>query len=196
MLLPILDLVSWGLIVLVPTILAYFHFKHIGNTLEEFSIGPNLVVQPQNLFTFAFQMTAWTVEKTIIVMNAPACFFDPVVSLAVSGRTNWYPESLGHSAWRVLTFPFFALPAWFYVGSGIDALAGKKRVSKGGMIFGFVMAAVSIVIAGGAWFGLSAAERQGQELLPWFVSGFAVWAILFTLSPLAWLKQRKRAGFT
>ncbi len=194
MLLPILDLVSWGLMVLAPTILAYFHFKHIADASGKFSIGPTMVVEPQNLFGFAFQMTAWAVEKVVIVMDAPACFFDPVISLLVSGKTNWYPESLGHSAWRVLTFPFFVLPAWSYVGSGIDALIGKKRVGKGNMIFGLVMAGLLIVIAGGVRFGLSAAERQDQEFLPWFVAGFVVWAILFAVPFVAWLRQRKRLG--
>jgi hypothetical protein len=41
-------------------------------------------------------------------------------------------------------------------------------------------------------FGMPEAEREGQELLSWFIEGFALWAVLFAIPFVAWMLRRKR----
>lgn len=37
-----------------------------------------------------------------------------------------------------------------------------------------------------------AAEREGQERLNWLIEGFAIWAVLFSIPVVAWMRQKRQ----
>lgn len=63
-------------------------------------------------------------------------------SLIVSRTRNWWPAFLLPSTWRSLMHPLYALPAWFLVGRGIDALLRRTRVTAGDGMTSILLALV------------------------------------------------------
>ena len=189
-LLPIADLLVAAALVLVPALLFFFRLKHTAH-------GSGHVVE--SFFSFAFFRAAAAAEKAIAVLNAPAHFVDLNVSLLTSRTTawtsystsRWYPAWLGLWPGRSLTYPIYALPAWFYVGRGVDALLGRRGVRTGNMVFSLMLAVVAIVICFSLRFGLSSEERKDDVNL--YIEGFALWACLFAIPFAAWFRQ-KAAG--
>ena len=126
------------------------------------------------------------------ILDAPAKFVEIPVSFLISRTPNWHPAAFYSWSWQSLVYPVYALPAWFYIGLGIDALFGRRRVGRSNMIFSVVIAVAFAVMCCGLEFGISAAERQGQERLTWYIKGFALWAALFVIPCAAWVRQKYR----
>lgn len=102
------------------------------------------------------------------------------------------PASLLPSTWHALIYPVYALPAWIYIGLGIDAGIGRCLVRRWNVVLSLCLALTFAVLFCGFRFGMSAAERESQELLSWFIEGFALWAVLFAIPFVAWMLRRKR----
>lgn len=126
----------------------------------------------------------------ITLMNAPAYWIQYPVSLVIGHKPNWYPASLGSAAWRVLSFPFFAIPAWMFVGRGIDAFFKHRRISWVEMLISLICALLFVAISAGLRFGLSESERAGQELLSWYIAGFGWWSAVIAVPFGIWCIQR------
>jgi len=186
-LLPIADLLVAAALVLVPALLFFFRLRHTAH-------GSGRVFE--SFFSFAFFHAAAAAEKAIAVLNAPAHFVNLIVSLLTSRTTawtsysasRWYPAWLGLWPGRSLTYPIYALPAWFYVERGVDALLGRRGVRTANMVFSSVLAVVAIVICFGLRFGLSPEESKDDVNL--YIEGFALWACLFAIPFAAWFRQR------
>ena len=89
-------------------------------------------------------------------------------------------------------YPIYALPAWIYIGFAIDAMIGRRHIRRWNMILSMLLALTCASLFCGFRFGLPAAEREGQERLSWFIDGLALWAVLFSIPVMAWLRQRRR----
>jgi hypothetical protein len=184
-----LALVFSTLLVLAPTFLDFLSFKHASHGTNSFSLGSEpsgLVIRSDNFLVTAFQVAAWFAEKPITVLNAPAHFVDLLISYAVSRKPFWWPDSLGPGAWRCLTFPLFALPAWFYVGFGVDALLGFKPVRTSNAVLSIFLTLMFGTIAAVLRFGLS----DDPGLRPGLMGGFTLWTFLFAIPLAAWLRQK------
>lgn len=187
-LLPLLDLACWVALLLVPTLLVYLRLKlgvhgSAGN-------GSAVIVPPEYFLGFALQKAAWGAHGILTILNAPASIGEVVVALLVSHTTSWEPNSMAPSLWRSLTYPFYALPAWWYVGRGIDGMLGRLRLSAADMLVAASLSLFSLAISTGLRFGLSTEERLGQDQINWFITGFAVWTVLFAVPLVGWLLQR------
>jgi hypothetical protein len=140
----------------------------------------------------AFHRAGSWAEKPVTIMNAPAKFVEVFVSLLVAHEAKWYPASFLLSTWYALIYPVYALPAWLYVGVGIDALMGCRVVRRWNAALSVFLALTFALLFCGFRFGMPAAEREGQELLSWFIDGFTLWAVLFGIPFAAWMLRRKR----
>jgi hypothetical protein len=125
-----------------------------------------------------------------MAINLPGALIQKLISL--SSRTSWrgwHPQALALETWRVLVFPFFALPFWWLVGCGLDALLNKEHLHwspllTGTLLFGLCLAALSSL-----YFPMPAEDRID---LPLWRSSFAGWTIGFATSPIAWIAQSIR----
>src|SRR6266852_4635992 len=195
LLLPLVTLLFWFAVIPAQALLFFFSLRHAaqGSGSVSFATEVGQMTIPSGSFlAVAFDRAGWRGEHAITVVEIPGVLVAALASLVVTRTANWHPGSLLPSTWRSLIYPFCGLPAWFYVGRGIDALLGRRRVSRGNMITSVILAIASGVLCCGFRFGISAAERQGQERLTWSIEGLALWAVLFAVPFVAWLRQRSR----
>ena len=191
-LLPLLELLFGAAATLVPALLFFFRLKQAAHGAGSLflSSGDVLTMIPSDHFlSVAFDRAGWA-ERPATILNAPAKVVEIVVSLLVAHKANWHPASLLPSTWHALVYPIYALPAWVYIGLGIDAGIGRCLVRRWNVVLSLFLALTFAVLFCGLRFGISAAEREGQEQLSWFIEGFALWAVLFAIPFVAWLLQR------
>jgi hypothetical protein len=156
-----MDILLWAVIVLAPALLFFFRLKHMAHGSGSVSLTSGdfqMTISSNHFLSVAFDRAGWSAQKSITVLNAPAKFVEIVVSVLVSRTGNWYPASFLRSTWRSLIYPIYALPAWFYVGLGIDALLGRSRIRQRNMILSLILALASAVLCCGFRFGISPAE--------------------------------------
>jgi hypothetical protein len=195
LLLPLATLLFWLAVIPAPALFFFLSLKRAahGSGSVSFTTGAGEIsILSRSFLPVAFDRAGWLGEHAITVVELPAAFLAAVVSLIVTQTANWHPASLLPSTWRCLIYPFYGLPAWYYVGRGIDALLARERVSKGNMITSMILALASATLCCGFRFGMSVAERQGQDRLAWSIEGLALWAVLFGILFVAWLRQRGR----
>jgi hypothetical protein len=194
-LLPLLELLFGAAIMLAPALLFFFRLKQIahGAGSAALSSGDIVMTIPSDDFlSVAFDRAGWWAEKPATILNAPAKFVEVFVSLLVAHKGYWYPASLLPSTWHALIYPIYALPAWVYVGLGIDAGIGRCPVRRWNVVLSVFPALTCAVLFCGFRFGMPATEREGHELLSWFIEGFALWTVLFAIPFVAWTIRRKR----
>ncbi len=194
-LLPLLELLFGAAIVFAPAFLFFLRLKHMAHGAGGVSlaVGEFVIKIPSDRFLpVALDQAGRWAEKPVTVLNAPAKFVEAFVSLLVAHKANWYPESILSSTWRAVIYPVYALPAWLYVGVGIDALMGRRPVRRWNAALSVFLALSFVVLFCGFRFGIPSADREGQELLSWFIDGFALWAVLFAIPFAAWMLWRRR----
>jgi hypothetical protein len=118
-----------------------------------------------------------------------AHLFEILISLPTSWPAIWHPAALLPETWDALVLPFFALPFWWLVGCGLDALIAKERLHWSLLLIGTLLAASCLALLLGFHAGISTAE---QEASPWRMRGLAGWTIAFAVLPIAWIVQSTR----
>jgi hypothetical protein len=194
-LLPLLELLFGAATMLVPALLFFFRLKQMAHGAGSVSLSSGDIVMtiPSDRFlAVAFDRAGWWAEKPATILNAPAKFVEVVVSLVVAHKANWHPASLLPSTWHALIYPIYALPAWVYIGLGIDAGYGRCLVRRWNVVLSLFLALSFAVLFCGFRFGMPAVEREGQGLLSWFIEGFALWAVLFAIPFVAWMLRRRK----
>ena len=174
-------------------LLRYYSFKHAAHGSDTVYITTSdlTISIPSTDFTrFAFIAAAFRLEKIIIVLDLPGHFGDLAISYLVSHKPSWYPYPLTKEVWRCFTYPFFALPAWWFVGLGIDTFLGRRRVGRKGLAVSLVLGLIFAVVAAGLRFGLTPEERLEQDQLSIYIMGLALWSLLFLIPFAAWLRWR------
>lgn len=183
------------MVVLIPASLLFVHLKQLAHGSRSVSLasGEFVFTIPSDRFlAVAFDRTGWLAEKPVTILNTPAKFVETVVSLVIARKGYWWPPALQQSTWHVLIYPIYALPAWIYLGLGIDAVIGRRRVHRWNVILSVVLVLTCAALFCGLRFGMPAAEREGQERLSWFIDGFAIWAVLFSIPVVAWIVQKRQ----
>jgi hypothetical protein len=194
-LLPLLELLFGAATMLVPALLFFLRLKQVAHGAGSVSLSSGdmvMTIPSDHFLSVALDRAGWWAEKPATVLNAPAKFVEVVVSLLVAHKANWHPASLLPSTWHALIYPIYALPAWVYIGFGIDAGIGRCPIRRWNMALSLFLALTFAGLFCGFRFGMPAAEREGQELLSWFIKGFALWAALFAIPFVAWMLRRKR----
>lgn len=183
-------LLSAGLVV-VPALRDYLNLRHAAQgkvvTLGRFSVPAD------NLFPISIRMLALRHQGAITLLNAPGHALYLLISVAFGHSSHWYPASIGPALWRFYSFPFCALPAWFFLGRGLDAWLATTRLRRADLVLGLTLFTLFLVLSAGLRFGLSPQERADQDpqLLWGYVYGFALWSAFMTIPVVAWIKQAK-----
>jgi hypothetical protein len=185
-LLPLLELVIWLFIIPIPTTLLY-----LGVQASRQDTG-DVVVSTKNgtirgsqsaMRRIALEGPAMRASHAITALNIPAT----VVEIPISLLASW-PANLPSDVWRSFTLPFFCLPAWWFVGRGLDSLWGKKKLRWPITLIGTVLFVGFVILFCGLRFGVSSSEHGDVS---WPLWGMGLWAISFSVFPLAWLVCRR-----
>jgi len=192
-LLPILAFIFSIALLLGTAALHYYALKHAAHGSDSASIGTtpsHFVIRSDSFLRFAFTSASMGAIKPITILNAPAHFVDLLISYIVSRKPFWFPSSVGPAIWTGLTLPIFAVPAWRYVGLGIDALLGRRRISTVNGVSSLGLVMLFGTLAAVLRFGLA----QDPGLVPGLPEGFTLWTLLFATPFAAWLRQKIVTG--
>lgn len=183
--LPLFSIVVWVLLVLFPL---SFQSLFFANSNRFVAILTRLwLAFPGNRF-FLLGMTIPEEQRSWFVMalNLPAFPAELLESIG-TWPDSWSPPAFSIFQWRMLTFPLLALPAWSYVGRGIDALRFRIVLSVWDMIGGSCLGLGCATLCGGLAFTLPISDRD--VLLVFTTVGFALWALLFATVAVAAVQQ-------
>ena len=188
LLFPLVELVIWVVLVLAPTTLIYVgldkspHSEVISTEIGTFTLSS------QEVRRIALESATMKMSHSITALNTPGLFVEMLIDLPISWPSTWHPVRLPVDVWRSITLPFFCLPAWWFVGRGFDFLLGRQKLRWPVALFGTLLSIAFIVLFFGLRFGVPANDRTGGS---WILWGMALWALLFSVFPLAWLMRRR-----
>ncbi len=191
MLLPLLSLTVWVGIVAVPTTLTFAALQEIGRTGHNATVGVNhfhTTITPQSFLPYALNQAVITRSHAITALNLPGAILAMPVSIATTWPDEWYPKRLDLWTWRALTVPFYCLPAWWLVGTGIDALLGRRRARWPATFLSTFLGGTLLLLLVATAAGHQTPDRVGGL---WVYIGLLQWTLLFAALPTAWLRQRR-----
>ena len=179
---------------LFTTLSVFIHLRHAANGADTVFIQAGefgLRLRSNEFLSEAFRVATFSANKLTTVLDAPGIFGDALISLVSERTGNWFPGRLGLAAWQAVTYPFFSIPAWLYVGQALDTLMEGARIRTFSMVISSVLTTLAITISCGLRFGLSASERS--ENITRVIAGFALWSFLFAVPILTWIWRRTAA---
>lgn len=130
----------------------------------------------------------------VSALNLPAVFvFDVPYGILSSDHGYWTAFHIDYKTWRVITWPFMALPLWWLAGRGLEALqsARRKLISPPiglltTLISFLLMAGGTTLVIGFLFFsGKDRADHQFQV----FIAGAGIWGVLGSFPVIAKLAQ-------
>ncbi len=191
-LLPLFSLVFWVVLIAVPATLFCFKLWHdarnaaaIRTQLGRFT----LTVPREQSLIFAAAMVSFPKAHLIEAVNLPAFAMNLLISrFSRSWPGTWTPGGLLPEEWNAISFPFYCLPFWWFVGIGFDAFLSRQRLKWATLLLGTLLCGFFLFLVLGLRFALSAEEREGLTYPFW---GFGLWVALFAIFPAAWIHQWK-----
>jgi hypothetical protein len=193
-LLPLIDLALLALLVFVPVTLTALHLYASSKGAAQLNMHSgqfDITLPRSQILPWAIRMETVPKARTMMAINLPGVLFQTLIS--VSARTSppssWHPQALALQTWQALVFPFFALPFWWLVGSGLDVLVHKERLHWSLLFSGTLLFALCLAAVITFCFPMSLAYRADLALP---MKGFMGWTIAFGILPIAWIAQRIR----
>jgi hypothetical protein len=194
---PLVELLIWVFLVPVPSTLAYLDLR-VGPQPSEKQIVTELgtfYISKQEVRQMALEWPATRASHALTALNMPALAIELLVSLPTSWPDSWHPANLSVDAWRSISFPFFCLPMWWFVGKGFDALQRREKPSMWTTVIAAIFSIGFLILSVGLTLTQFAMEQDGSvtrsDRTWWPILGMALWAILFISFPLAWLRERR-----
>lgn len=185
--LPVAAVVMWVGIVAVPAGRMYSELSAVTGNVKNatVSVGTfHTTIPPEKFAAFAANEAVVTRSHVITAVNLPGALMDMPVSLATTQPESWYPKRLDEWTPRAVATLIYCLPAWWVVGLGMEALAGRRRLRWPWVVLGGVLCGLLVVLLGGFLSGASAAAGGG-----WVYAGLGLWIVLFAVLPVAGIKQ-------
>jgi hypothetical protein len=192
-LVPLAALAAWSSLVPVEVGLTMYrlHRAAKGSDTVQIHAGKfETTIQRRNWLPFALERVSYRYEHTIQAANVPGIVIETLISLPLSWPALWHPNGLTVAAWRTLSYPFFCLPAWWFLGRGLEGLVGRRPLHLAMFVSSLVLSLVCVVLLLGLGFGVSAADRSE---VTWVLWGLGFWAFAFALPAFAWVRQRRAA---
>lgn len=187
-LLPLMELVVWVILVPIPTTLIYLGVHTPAQPEVVHTEIGTFSITPQEARQIAIESASLSTSHAITALNTPGTLVEILISLPTVWPDTWRPVHLPLDIWRSITLPFFCLPAWWFAGRGFDALRSRERLPWPVALFGTLLCIAFVVLFCGLRFEIPAEDRAGGSWVFW---GMALWALLFSAFPLAWLMRRR-----
>ena len=189
--LPVVDLALLVLLVIVPITLTSIHLYEASKGATQIHIhsGQLEMSLPRNqIVPLAIRMETVAKAHTMMFINPPGILIQKLISLSscTSSPGGWHPQALALETWQALVFPFFALPFWWLVGCGLDALLNKERLHWSLLLTGTLLFGLCVAALISFCFPMPAADRIDLAL---WIRSFAGWTVGFVILPIAWIAQ-------
>jgi hypothetical protein len=188
LLLPILELSAWTMLVATEVGLIYYGAHRATHGASAHLGSAELNLPPDRWVEFALRWMPLAHSHTIITANLPGILPDLLISLPSDQPGKWHPSWVSLENWRCFTFPFYCLPAWWFVGYGLDALLARRHVRRAVLWTGTLLCLLFAV----PLVGCLTAPPGDRADLAWLVPGLLLWTVLFGVFPGGWLRQKIR----
>lgn len=180
-LLPLLSILSWVCIIAVPVTVGVLQLHNSHNDANHALLDHTGEKVPHIALWFnGIDLPANVVEL-------------PIDRLLSTWPDTWYPAGFTVFSWRAVTFPFYALPFWWFIGLGSDTLLGRRRLAWPVLLLGSTLCLLCLL-------GAIASTQEGERPfdapgvhLP-IVVGAYLWALMFGAFPAAWLGHLRSTG--
>jgi hypothetical protein len=190
-LLPLIDLALLVVLVLVPVTLTALRLYEAAKGAAQVHVHTSqldMVLQRDQFVPWAIRVATMPKARTIMAINLPGSVIQSLISLPsrMSTPSGWHPQALSLETWQALVFPFFALPFWWLVGCGLDALVYNERLHWSLAVIGTVFFALCLSSLIALWLAMVTSDMPMKSV--------AGWTIGFAILPIAWIVQsiRKR----
>ncbi len=181
MLLPLLSLAAAVVLVAVPISLTFLNLEAFSQHSDKAVISAGNFRTEIPRSEFWRKAVMWGTVKSAHTITAIDM---PGIIATIPGQ----PASLPFGAWRALIMPFSSLPFWWFAGLGFDALLRRIRLHWSIFLLGTLLMAGCLILLLGLRFGLPVSDRTD---LTWAIYGMALWSVLFSTFPSAWLWLRR-----
>ena len=190
-LLPLIDLTLLAVLVFIPIALTALRLYQASNGASSIHLHAGELdgdLPRSQIIPWAIRVASVPRAPVVMAINFPGVLIQTLISLPAhtSPPSTWHPEALALDTWRALVFPFFALPFWWLVGCGLDALVSKERLHWWLLLIGTLLCITCLALGFGFHFDMAEAEHAGSV---WFTRGLIGWTIGFVILPLAWIAQ-------
>lgn len=189
LLVPLLALIATSAAILYPALQLYDHLLTAPVINGDIYIGNGVyqaLVPRSHLLSWSFHMTALVPSTNLEGANLPG---DTLLSLltSITGHSPHWTPTTNLFLWREIAGFVLCLPAWWFLGFGIDGLLNSRKLRWRSMLVGTVLFLFFLVLGIGFRFGESPQERSELVVPIW---SFFFWAAAFAIPPIAWLRQR------
>jgi hypothetical protein len=121
-------------------------------------------------------------------LNLPGLLVGAPLSVPAVSFLRQHPAALSARTWHTITIPFFCLPAWWFVGLGLDGLLARRRLHWTLLTIGSILACACIALV----IGILTSPAADKPDLLGFLPGAIFWTVAFGVLPLNWLFRRRR----
>jgi hypothetical protein len=183
--LPFAELALWSALVVIPTLLMYgeFYSLHRHENTSTSSAQFDLIVSRGGWLEFSLATVCERRFHTIVNLNLPGALIGAPLTAPVASYFRRNPSAFSVQTWHAVTIPFFCLPAWWFVGLGMEGVLTRKRLNWALRSVGSTLCCACIALAIGI---LTSPPADSADLLP-FIPGAIFWAVAFGLFPVNWL---------
>lgn len=124
--------------------------------------------------------------KAVSFLNLPGGLVQLAPAIFRADHDEWIPEHVETRIWNAVTWPISALPFWWIIGRGVEALhAARKRVIAPRLRW-FESMISFLLLAGGATLAVGFLFFAGEDPGDWMtVVACGLWALLGGMSVLA-----------
>jgi hypothetical protein len=183
-LLPIAELAIWSVLVLIPALLTYSAFYSIQNHRNAATRSGQFDLAPRDLWLELSLMPVCERQfHAIANLNLPGALIGAPLSTFATSYFRTHTSGFSIHTWHSVTMPFFCLPAWWFVGLGVDGTLARKRLHWALRLVGLIFCLACLALVIGI---LTSPPADREDLLP-FMPGAIFWAISFGLFPLNWI---------
>jgi hypothetical protein len=183
-LLPVAELFVWFTLVVIPAVQTSIAFVR----QSRYSSHENAPLPFSRSLGYSLGFAFEEQFPTIVNLNLPGVLIGLPISVPVLQHLRAHPAMLTTRSWAVVTLPFFCLPAWWFVGRGLDAVLVRARPQLAFRIIGSILCCACIAFAIGI---VTSGPNDRSDLLP-FMPGAILWAAGFGVFPLSWLLPQER----
>lgn len=194
MLLPMFSLSVAILLVAIPATFNFLNLRSSIGDSSKVSVDAGnfgvMTLPREKILSFAINSAAVRASHSIAAMNMPGFVGDILISLPTTWPGAWIPRRFTTETWRCISFPVFCVPGWWFVGRGLEAWCGSRKLRWPSFLLGSLLSLTFVVLLLGLRFGVPETDRADPDGA-WIFVGMGLWAFLFGVLPCAWIKQRR-----
>ena len=190
--LPIANLILATALLVIPALTFYFRVKHAAHGADTVYLRAGeftLRLRSSEFLSQGFMSSGYLARHWVLPLNAPGIVGQLVVSVLSEYTGRLYRTTLFWPFWDSVIYAIFAVPAWGFIGRGVDQLREGLLVGRANLVMSLFLIVLSATVSVGLWIGSSNDPGRTEDAYLAMV-GFAGWSGLFAIPLIAWLRHR------